>query len=211
MILPIGRWVLDEACRQGAAWRRQGYGVVMYVNVSTRQLDRNDLIDDVRRSLEANGLDPASLTLEVTETGLMNDAPAVAERLRLLKSLGIRIAIDDFGTGYSSLAYLAQFPADVLKIDRSFVSGISASDESNAALLHTLVQLGKSLGLATLGEGIENDAQLGRLQEEQCELGQGYLFARPMDSESVEQLLAAEGAESTGRVSSSSGFRQVEV
>jgi diguanylate cyclase (GGDEF)-like protein len=192
MIVPIGRWVLETACRQGATWRGRGHDVVMYVNVSTRQLERDDLIDEVRRALETSGLEPAGLALEVTETGLMHDAGAVANRLRALKSLGIQIAIDDFGTGYSSLAYLAQFPADVLKIDRSFVSGIAASEASNAVLLHALIQLGKSLGLKTLGEGIETDAQLDRLQNEKCDFGQGYLFARPLEHEAVQHLLAGD-------------------
>jgi diguanylate cyclase (GGDEF)-like protein len=189
MILAIGRWVLDNACRQAAEWRARGNGVELYVNVSTRQLERDDLIDDVRRALRGSGLEPEALTLEVTETGLMNDPHSVTERLGGLKSLGVRIAIDDFGTGYSSLAYLAQFPADILKIDRSFVSGIAATEESSLALLHTLIQLGKSLGMVTLGEGIENHDQLERLRSERCELGQGYLFAEPLTREAFEQFL----------------------
>ncbi len=188
LIVPIGRWVLEEACRQAATWHRQGHRIGVSVNVSGRQLDRDELIDDVRRALEQSGLDPASLTLEITETTLMRDAEATAQRLRELKQLGVRIAIDDFGTGYSSLAYLRQFPVDALKIDRSFIGGIAASDES-AALIHTLVQLGKTLQIETLAEGIEEQVQLKTLQREHCDHGQGFLFSRPLDVSAVEAFL----------------------
>jgi diguanylate cyclase (GGDEF)-like protein len=188
LIVPIGRWVLEEACRQVALWHRQGFEIGVAVNVSACQLDDDSLIEDVRRTLEASGLDPAVLTLEITETALMRDAKATAGRLVLLKQLGVLIAIDDFGTGYSSLAYLRQFPADVLKIDRSFVTGIATSDES-AALIHTLVQLGKALHIETLAEGIEDQAQLETLQREHCDHGQGFLFSRPLEVEALEEFL----------------------
>jgi diguanylate cyclase (GGDEF)-like protein len=188
LIVPIGRWVLEEACRQATIWHGQGHRIGMSVNVSGRQLDHDELIDDVRRALEQSGLDPASLTLEITETTLMRDADATAQRLRELKQLGVRIAIDDFGTGYSSLAYLRQFPVDALKIDRSFIGGIAASDES-AALIHTLVQLGKTLQIETLAEGIEEQVQLKTLQREHCDHGQGFLFSRPLDVSAVEAFL----------------------
>src|SRR5581483_8791521 len=155
LIIPIGRWVLEQACAQAARWRAHGHGIGMSVNVSGRQLDRDTLIEDVRTALEHSGLDPAALTLEITETTLMRDAEGATERLAALKALGVRIAIDDFGTGYSSLAYLRQFPVDALKIDRSFISGVARSEQS-AALIHTLVRLGKSLKLETLAEGIED-------------------------------------------------------
>jgi len=146
------------------------------------------LIEDVSRALEGSGLDPTELTLEVTETTLMRDADATAKRLALLKDLGVRIAIDDFGTGYSSLAYLRQFPVDALKIDRSFISGV-ASSKGSTALIHTLVQLGKTLEIETLAEGIEEPAQLKALQRENCDQGQGFLFARPLSAEAVEEFL----------------------
>jgi diguanylate cyclase (GGDEF)-like protein len=190
LIVPIGRWVLDEACRQASVWHRQGHAIGMSVNVSARQLDDDALIGDVRRALCESELEPASLTLEVTETALMRDADATAERLHLLKELGVRIAIDDFGTGYSSLAYLRQFPADALKIDRSFIDGIATS-KASAALIHTLVQLGKALDIETLAEGIEDQAQLETLQRENCDLGQGFLFSRPLDVEAIERFLAS--------------------
>jgi diguanylate cyclase (GGDEF)-like protein len=172
LIVPIGRWVLREACSQAAAWQERGMQLGIAVNVSGRQLEADELIDDVSAALEASGLEPSSLTLEVTETVLMSDTEASAVRLRALKGLGVRIAIDDFGTGYSSLAYLRQFPADALKIDRSFVKGMAASRQSSA-LVHTLVQLGRTLHLETLAEGIEDDAQLQALRREQCDQGQG--------------------------------------
>jgi diguanylate cyclase (GGDEF)-like protein len=190
LIVPIGRWVLQEACRQASIWRQHGHRIDMSVNVSGRQLDDDELIEDVRRPLAESGLDPAALTLEITETTLMRDAEATARRLHSLKELGVRIAIDDFGTGYSSLAYLRQFPADALKIDRSFISGIAGSKES-AALIHTLVQLGKTLNIETLAEGIEDQAQLETLQREHCDHGQGFLFSRPLDVDAVEKFLNA--------------------
>jgi diguanylate cyclase (GGDEF)-like protein len=188
LIVPIGRWVLDEACRQAATWHAQGHRLGVSVNVSARQLDADELIDDVRHALRESGLEAERLTLEVTETALMRDTEATAGRLRALKALGVRIAIDDFGTGYSSLAYLRRFPADALKIDRSFISEIAASKQSNA-LVHTLVQLGKALELETLAEGIENHVQLETLQHEHCDHGQGFLFSRPLTVGAVEALL----------------------
>jgi diguanylate cyclase (GGDEF)-like protein len=190
LIVPIGRWVLEDACRQAAIWRRHGHRIDMSVNVSGRQLDDDELIEDVRRALAESGLDPATLTLEITETTLMRDAEATAKRLRSLKDLGVRIAIDDFGTGYSALAYLRQFPVDALKIDRSFISGIAGS-KGSAALIHTLVQLGKTLDIETLAEGIEERSQLETLQREHCDHGQGFLFSRPLDVDAVERFLAA--------------------
>jgi diguanylate cyclase (GGDEF)-like protein len=189
MILPIGGWVLRAACVQAARWRRLDHDIDLFVNVSVAQLEQDVLLSQVREALSLSGLSPRALTLEITETGLMHDAEAVAARLGELKKLGVRIAIDDFGTGYSSLAYLAQFPVDALKIDRSFVSGIAAADGSGEALVHTLIQLGKALGLQTLGEGIEDEDQLAQLCRERCDSGQGFLFSEPLRSTEVERLL----------------------
>jgi diguanylate cyclase (GGDEF)-like protein len=188
LIVPIGSWVLHEACWQASLWHDQGHEMGISVNVSARQLDGDGLIEEVRGALRGSGLDPAALTLEITETTLMRDASATAERLVALKQLGVRIAIDDFGTGYSSLAYLRQFPADALKIDRSFIDGIATS-EASAALIHTLVQLGRALNIETLAEGIEDVAQLETLQREHCDQGQGFLFSRPLDVRGVESFL----------------------
>jgi diguanylate cyclase (GGDEF)-like protein len=188
LIVPIGRWVLQEACTQAAAWHTRGHRVGIAINVSARQLDDDTLIDDVREALGDSGLEARWLTLEVTETALMHDPEATARRLRALKRLGVRIAIDDFGTGYSSLAYLRQFPADALKIDRSFVSDVAASQQSTA-LVRTLVHLGKTLNIETLAEGIEDRAQLQTLRQEHCDQGQGFFFSRPLDVDALEAFL----------------------
>jgi diguanylate cyclase (GGDEF)-like protein len=188
LIVPVGRWVLEAACRQGAAWQHQGRRLTVSVNVSAVQLERDRIVDDVHGALQASGFDPAMLILELTETALMHDVQATLTRLTLLKAIGVGFAIDDFGTGYSSLAYLRQFPIDVLKIDQSFVSGIADSSES-AAIVHTLVQLGKVLELKTHAEGIENGNQLMRLRMENVDIGQGFLFARPLEVDAVDRLL----------------------
>ena len=188
VIVPIGQWVLRTASKQAAAWHRQGRSLGMSINVSARQLDDDGIVHDLADALAITGLDPGSLTLEITETALMHNAEGAAQRLKQLKLLGVRIAIDDFGTGYSSLAYLRQFPVDALKIDRSFISGIAGSRESKA-IIHTLVQLGKALGLETLGEGIEEQSQLQHLQREHCDSGQGFLFARPLEPAAINAML----------------------
>jgi EAL domain-containing protein (putative c-di-GMP-specific phosphodiesterase class I) len=154
-----------------------------------RQLDSNEFVEDVRGALAANNLPPSSLIIEITESVLMKDANATVARLHRLKDLGVLLAIDDFGTGYSSLAYLRQFPVDVLKIDRSFVSEMSGSPDA-AALIHTLVELGRTLGLTTLAEGIEQVDQIEGLRSEQCDHGQGFLFSRPVAAVEIEALLA---------------------
>ncbi len=193
LIVPIGAWVLDEACRQAAAWHARGHQIGVSVNVAARQLDTDELLPQVQHALADSGLEPGALTLELTESTLMRDPDAAVGRLRALKQLGVRIAIDDFGSGYSSLAYLREFPADALKIDRSFISEIAASDHS-ATLIRTLVQLGRTLEVETLAEGIEDHAQLVTLQREQCDQGQGFLFSRPLDPRAVEAFLAAADA-----------------
>ncbi len=187
LILPVGEWVLHEACRQGLEWHRQGHPIAMSVNVSAVQLERDRIIDDVDGALAETGFDPGMLILELTESTLMNDVEATLARLNLLKALGVRLAIDDFGTGYSSLSYLRQFPIDVLKIDQSFVSGMTETKES-AAIVHTLVQLGKVLGLTTVAEGVESAEQRDRLRAEGVHVGQGYLFSGPLDAVAVEGL-----------------------
>ena len=190
LIVPVGRWVLEEACRQGAVWQRQGHHVAVSINVSAKQLDRDQIITDVTDALTNSGFDPALCVLELTETTLMHNVEETVGRLALLKAIGVRIAIDDFGTGYSSLAYLRQFPIDVLKIDRSFVSGITETSEA-VALVHAMVQLGKALGLETIAEGVENDDQRVQLTAENVDTAQGFLFARPLDVEAVGRLLDA--------------------
>jgi diguanylate cyclase (GGDEF)-like protein len=192
LIVPVGAWVLEEACRQGARWADQGHPLMMSVNVSARQLEGSQLVDDVTAALASSGLDPGLLILELTETALMRDVQTTVDQLLLLKEHGVRIAIDDFGTGYSSLAYLSQFPIDVLKIDQSFVSGLTDRPEA-AAIVHTLVQLGKLLGLETTAEGIETHDQWKMLQDEDVDNGQGYLFARPQSAAAIDLLLNVVG------------------
>jgi diguanylate cyclase (GGDEF)-like protein/PAS domain S-box-containing protein len=187
-IVDVGRWVLDEACAQLARWRVLGHRLSMSINASMRQLESDTFVGDVRAALEEHGLDPGDLIIEITETVLMKDAHATVDRLASLKELGVRIAIDDFGTGYSSLAYLRQFPVDVLKIDRTFVAEMTGSPDATA-LIHTLVELGHTLGLLTLAEGIEHPAQIDGLRSQNCDHGQGYFFSRPVAAEEIELLL----------------------
>jgi EAL domain-containing protein (putative c-di-GMP-specific phosphodiesterase class I) len=155
-----------------------------------RQLTANsDLVAHVRHALARSGLSPGSLTLEITESVLMRDADATVAHLEALKAAGVLIAIDDFGAGQSSLTYLHRFPIDGLKLDRSFVSAIDGSSDSTA-LLHTLVELGRTLGLSTVAEGIETCDQLDSLRAEGCAYGQGFIFARPQPPEDIEALLS---------------------
>jgi diguanylate cyclase (GGDEF)-like protein/PAS domain S-box-containing protein len=188
LIVDVGRWVLREACRQSAEWHRRGHRLSMSVNVSMRQLETPGFVSHIKEALDAAGLDPTTLVVEITESTLMRDADATVRRLREIKDLGVQVAIDDFGTGYSSLAYLRQFPVDALKIDRSFISAMADSPESGA-LIHTLVELGRTLGLETLAEGIEDNDQLHKLQEEHCDRGQGFLFSRPIEPAAIEAFL----------------------
>jgi diguanylate cyclase (GGDEF)-like protein len=188
LIVDVGKWVLEEACSQGAAWRAGGFPIGMAVNVSGRQLDTDQLVTDIEDALTESGLDPGALTIEITETTLMRNVEETARRLTAIKKLGVRIAIDDFGTGYSSLAHLQRFPVDALKIDRSFISGLTHNEEGET-LMHTLVQLGKALSIETFAEGIEQQQELSLLREQNCDSGQGFLFARPLDVAATEAFL----------------------
>jgi diguanylate cyclase (GGDEF)-like protein/PAS domain S-box-containing protein len=188
LILPVGRWILLEACRQCSRWHAAGVPLTISVNVSARQLESDSFIDDVTDAITASGLPPSALVVEITESILMRDGEATIGRLKAIKAVGVRIAIDDFGTGYSSLSYLRQFPVDILKIDQSFISATGDHDGGDA-LLHTLVQLGKELGLETLAEGIDTEEQLQRLQRLQCDIGQGFLIAKPMSADAITEFV----------------------
>jgi diguanylate cyclase (GGDEF)-like protein len=188
LITEIGRWVLQSACARGADWRKGGKNVGIAVNVSARQLDSDEIVADVQDALRESGLDPCALTLEITETTLMRNAEDTVRRLTEIKELGVRVAIDDFGTGYSSLSHLRRFPVDALKIDRSFITGLAHNLEGES-LIHTLVQLGKALSIETIAEGIEQPNELSLLQGENCDGGQGFLFARPLDADEIEAFL----------------------
>jgi diguanylate cyclase (GGDEF)-like protein/PAS domain S-box-containing protein len=199
LIITVGRQVLLRACRQAAEWRRAGYDLSMSVNVSPRQLDSPGIVSDITEALEASGLGPDHLVVEITENTLMRDPASTVDRISQLKSLGISVAVDDFGTGYSSLAYLRRFPVDILKIDRSFIASMTSSERSSA-LIHSLVQLGKSLGLDTVAEGIEERQQLEQLRDEQCDTGQGFLYAKPLSPQELKAFLSTHivGRRATG-------------
>jgi diguanylate cyclase (GGDEF)-like protein len=184
-IVEVGAWILAEACAQGAKWKEAGHALDLAVNVSAVQLDTDDLLAHVEGALDSSGLDPRALTLEITETTLMRNAEETSHRLAALKDLGVRIAVDDFGTGYSSMAHLQRFPVDVLKIDRSFISQLAAGGEGEI-LLHSLVQLGKALSIETTAEGIERPDDLSLIKSEECDNGQGFLFARPLSAQDAD-------------------------
>jgi diguanylate cyclase (GGDEF)-like protein len=191
LIVSLDRWVISEACRHAARWaERFGHAAPEWVsaNLSGRHLLDGSFEEHVVRSLREAALEPRRLTLEITETVLVQDVALAVERLERLKALGVRLAIDDFGTGYSSLRYVGRFPADFLKIAKPFVDGVH-DDEKDAALVRTIVTLGRSLGMQPIAEGVERPQQLERLRELGSAYGQGYLFARPLPAESLERLL----------------------
>jgi diguanylate cyclase (GGDEF)-like protein/PAS domain S-box-containing protein len=191
LIIPLGRWVLDEACRQAQAWDASDTGVGMSVNLSPRQLASPGIVSDVRAALEASGLHPSRLTLEVTENALVEDVDAAVRRLLELRALGIRLAIDDFGTGQSSLAVLQQFPVDVIKVDRRFVSQLDEGT-TGCAVMRAVVDLGRALSLEVVAEGVETEQQARLLAAmEGATYSQGYLFSRPVDASSLAELLRA--------------------
>jgi predicted signal transduction protein with EAL and GGDEF domain len=194
LIVEIGRWVLMQACRQTATWNARGFELGVAVNISARQLD-DQFPATVRGALDASGLDPSRLMLEITESTLVDDTGATVRLLSAIKALGVKVAIDDFGSGYSSLAYLRQFPVDQLKIDQAFVQGVAGSRESSA-LANTLLRLGRSLHLETLAEGVEDAAQLRALRRHQCDQGQGFLFAHPLEPAELERFLQDQGHQS---------------
>jgi diguanylate cyclase (GGDEF)-like protein len=188
LIVEVGGWVLLQACRQAASWREEGHSVGIAVNVAAAQLERDEFVDEVSQALAETGLEPQALTVEITETTIMTDAEQTALRLAAIKDLGVRVAIDDFGTGYSSLAYLQRFPVDALKIDRSFISRLRQDSEAET-LIRTLIQLGRSLSIETLAEGIEEPDELTILREQHCDSGQGFLFAEPLDVTACDSFL----------------------
>jgi diguanylate cyclase (GGDEF)-like protein/PAS domain S-box-containing protein len=190
LIVPMGTWVLQAACRQQARWQEAGaVPVKMCVNVSAVQLAASDLLDVVADALSSTGIEPASLCIEITESVLMADADAGLEALLALKMLGVGIAVDDFGTGYSSLAYLSRFPIDLIKIDKGFVDPLGQGDGRAESIVSAVVEMSRALGLTTLAEGVETEAQLADLIAIGCEAGQGYLFARPQPPAAISALL----------------------
>lgn len=193
LIVRIGRWVLQEACRQAMALQERfpkDPPITMSVNISARQLQHQGLIDEVRAALRGSGLDPRDLVIEITETAMMHDTEMAIIKLNQLKDLGVRLAIDDFGTGYSSLNYLRRFPVDILKVDKSFIDEISDEGEQSA-LTASIIKLAGTLQLQPVAEGIERENQLDRLLELECTFGQGFYFAPPLDVEAVYQMVEA--------------------
>ncbi len=190
-IVAIGRWVLEEACRQAAAWAAEAHGIAIAVNVSAHQLGHRRFAEDVRHALQSSGLEPSSLILEITETVLMHDAPAACERLQELKALSVRVAIDDFGTGYASLSYLQRMPVDILKVDQSFIAALGDGRQGRE-LLQAILGVAESLSLAVIAEGIEHRSQLSILEELGCQRGQGFLLGHPGPPDAIEALLAGE-------------------
>jgi len=189
LILPIGRWVLLEACRQARAWSDSGGGVVpIAVNVSAAEFSDKDFLSGVRAALIATGVEPPNLELELTESVLMQEAESTVTALSKLKTMGVQLAIDDFGTGYSSFTYLRRFPVDALKIHQSFVQEITA-DPGDATIVSAMINIGKSLRQRVIAEGVETRAQLNFLQRHGCGEGQGYYFSRPVVAEEAGKLL----------------------
>ena len=200
LIVPIGSWVLVEACRRLQQWQAdhaQLSSLVVWVNLSARQLAEPDLTDVVAKSLAEAGLDPAHLGLELTESAVMQDTEAVGVTLARLKALGVQVAVDDFGTGFSSMNYLKQFPVDILKVDRSFVAGLGR-DPGDSAIVAAVIGLAQSLGLAAIAEGVETFEQLAALHALGCDRAQGYYFSRPQPAAAMERALVERVAAGSG-------------
>jgi diguanylate cyclase (GGDEF)-like protein len=192
LIVAVGRQVLRAACEEAAGWATPPHGgppPAVSVNLSARQLLDPELVRDVRAAVEAAGLDPTRLILEITESAFVSDAATVLDRLRQIRDTGVRLAIDDFGTGYSALSYLRHLPVEILKIDRSFVEGVTAGWQGRA-FLNTIVRLSETLSMTAVGEGVETREQLSALQALGCQLGQGFLFARPTGAAEFAATLA---------------------
>ena len=193
LIVPLGFWVLKQACSQMRAWQIQYGGLATWkvsVNISSKQLALPNFVAQVKHILQETELDPHNLKLEITESSLVEDAESTIIILKELKAMGIEFSLDDFGTGYSSLSYLHRFPFDTLKIDRSFVSSIN--NEDKLGIVRAIVTLARNLGMDTIAEGIETVKQLAQLKALKCEYGQGYFLSKPMDKEIIEHIIASE-------------------
>lgn len=193
LILPIGHWILRESVKQLAKWQSRGgrdAALMMSVNLSAKQFAQPDLVKQVDRVLQSNGIDGGSLKLEITESAIMGNPETAIAMLKQLKAYGIKLSLDDFGTGYSSLSYLHKFPFNVLKIDQSFVSNMDSA-EKNEEIVRTIVALAHTLRMDVIAEGVETEGQLEHLRALKCHYGQGYYFAGPMDAESATELLSA--------------------
>jgi EAL domain-containing protein (putative c-di-GMP-specific phosphodiesterase class I) len=189
LIIPIGEWVLNEACRQAKVWLDHGYPLVMAVNLSSIQFKRGNLLETIAAALKNTGLPAHMLELELTESILLENVDSVMNNIQNLKNMGVKLSIDDFGTGYSSLSYLKRLAIDKLKIDQSFIADL-ATNSDDKAIVDTIIQLGHSLQLTVIAEGVENTAQLALLKEYGCNEAQGYYFSRPVPAIEAETLLS---------------------
>jgi diguanylate cyclase (GGDEF)-like protein len=197
LIVPMGQWILREACRQARAWQTESSEMpplIVSVNLSAGQFERTALPEEVATIVRETGLEPGRLQLEISEAVLMRDDPRMLDRLEALKAIGVRLAIDDFGTGYASLSYLKRLPVDCLKIDRSLVKGVAYESE-DTAIIRAVTSLAKSLGITVTAEGVETHEQLVQLRAVGCDQAQGYFFARPVSADRVPELLESLGAD----------------
>lgn len=189
LILSVGEWVIREACRQNRLWQEAGLeSLTVSVNLSVRQFHKRDLLDVVTSAIADTGIRPQQLQLEITESVLLERSHAVNKTMTRLRDIGVKLAIDDFGTGYSSLSYLKQYPFDTLKFDRSFIQGITSTD-NGAAIVAAVINLGHSLGMTVVAEGVESQRQLTILHDRDCDQFQGYLFSQPMSAENCTRWL----------------------
>jgi len=197
LIVPIGHWVLREACRQAKAWEDAGVEAVpVAVNISAVQFRHKDFLEDIRRTLAETGLEPGCLELELTESVLMQDAGSTGSTLKALKAMGVHLSVDDFGTGYSSLSYLTQFPIDTLKIDQSFVHKM-LRNANDASVISAVISMGRNLNQRVIAEGVETEEQLRFLQARQCNEGQGYYFSHPLNTEDFAKYVKTNASPAT--------------
>ncbi|GAB1537538.1 hypothetical protein NUACC21_01830 [Scytonema sp. NUACC21] len=191
--MPIGYWVLGEACRQMRVWQLKfptHLPLTVSVNISSKQFSHPHLIEEIRQILQQTGLEGSSLKLEITETVIMENSDSATDMLLQLQQMNIQLHLDDFGIGYSSLSYLHRFPSSALKIDRSFVSNIGKRGK-NLEIIEAIISLAHSLNIDVIAEGVETMEQLTQLQIKKCQYAQGYIFSQPLDSQSVDKLLAS--------------------
>ena len=192
LIVPIGRWVLKEACAQNMAWQRRGLRpVTMAVNLSPRQFADDGLLHHIDEALDACGMSPTLLQLEITESMVMQNVSRAVRIMDSIQSRGIRLAIDDFGTGYSSMSLMKQFPIDTIKIDRSFVRDLPI-DSEDQAIAQAIISMGKALGMTVIAEGVETLEQEAFLRSHACDEMQGFLFSKPLPAKQMADLLRAE-------------------
>jgi EAL domain-containing protein (putative c-di-GMP-specific phosphodiesterase class I) len=199
LVAPLGRWVMETACKQGRAWSDAGHHITVAVNLSARQFQLQDIDDVVAKALRESGLDPELLELELTESLALQDSDAIRDILQHVKSLGVKCSIDDFGVGFSNLGYLGTLPIDKIKIDKSFVRRINSPD-GKSALVVGIISLARGLGLEVVAEGVETKEELDFLRQHGCDQIQGYLFSRAIPADQLTTLLMLESLPGEGRL-----------